>query len=313
MAAERNPGQHPAGHDALMAAITGEPLPPGADADAHGAYRSAAADVALLREQLDVLGRALGEPAPGPRVAAPVRGTSASRPPRRSFRLALGVLAAACAGIVVTGLGWLVVQTGGGTDDTAGKAASDAQRDDSVPDQGAALVFGTPRYLACARLVAEGTVTGARPVPGEARHRITLRVTRTYVPGASTGPGASAGSGASTGSEASTGPTPSADSGASAGSGASTGPGTGTGPGAGAGPAASTRPAASPGPGTGAGPVTFLLDDATARLRPGDRVLVGVARDGAGADTVITGERDIATARARITASLPESRTLTCD
>ncbi|MFC7819898.1 hypothetical protein ACFUTR_35410 [Streptomyces sp. NPDC057367] len=58
--------------------------------------------------------------------------------------------------------------------------------------------------------------------------------------------------------------------------------------------------------------MTFLLDDATARLRPGDRVLVGVAREGAGADTVITGERDIATARARITASLPESRTLTC-
>ncbi|OSC54859.1 hypothetical protein B5181_36725, partial [Streptomyces sp. 4F] len=75
---------------------------------------------------------------------------------------ALGVVAAACAGVVVTGLGWLVVQTGGGTDDAGGKAASGVQQDGSAsgaaPDQEAALVFGTPRYLACARLVAEGTV-----------------------------------------------------------------------------------------------------------------------------------------------------------
>ncbi|MFC8870784.1 hypothetical protein ACFUAC_24575 [Streptomyces sp. NPDC057148] len=367
MAAEQNPaGQHPAGHDALMAAITGEPLPPGAGADAHGEYRSAAADVALLREQLDVLGRALGGPAPEPRAAAPVRATPVSRPRRRSFRVALGVLAAACAGVVVTGLGWLVVQTGGGTDDTAGQAASDAQRDESVPDQTAGLVFGTPRYLACARLVAEGTVTGAEPVPGEARHRITLRVTRSYVPGAGTGPtsttgpeggagsGAGAGSGMGTGPVSTAGPEGGAGSGAGVGpgmgtgpvstagpeggvgAGAGVGPGTGTGPrtstattagtglgasaepgtgtglGAGVGPAAGTGAESGPGPRTGVEPVTFLLDDATARLRPGDRVLVGVARDGAGADTVITGERDIATARARITASLPESRTLTC-
>ncbi|WP_217251776.1 hypothetical protein [Streptomyces sp. AC602_WCS936] len=255
MAAEQNP----AGHDALMAAITGEPLPPGAGADAHGEYRSAAADVALLREQLDVLGRALSEPVPEPRAAAPARGTPVSRPRHRSFRLALGVLAAACASVVVTGLGWLVVQTGGGTDDAASGSAASAQQDGPAPGQEAGLVFGTPRYLACAHLVAEGTVTRAEPVPGEARHRITLRVTRSYVPGASTGP----------------------ESG--------------------------------PGPRASAESVTFLQDDATARLRPGDRVLVGVARDGAGADAVITGERDIATARARITAALPESRTLTCD
>jgi hypothetical protein len=42
-------------------------------------------------------------------------------------------------------------------------------------------------------------------------------------------------------------------------------------------------------------------------------VLVGVLRDGTGAETVITGDRNIATARTLITASLPESRTLTCD
>ncbi|CAM5495181.1 putative protein OS=Streptomyces tendae OX=1932 GN=GUR47_09210 PE=4 SV=1 [Streptomyces tendae] len=36
-------------------------------------------------------------------------------------------------------------------------------------------------------------------------------------------------------------------------------------------------------------------------------------RDRPTADTVITGDRNIATARARVTASLPEARTLTCD
>ncbi|KFG75501.1 hypothetical protein [Streptomyces mutabilis] len=274
--AGRHPaGQDPAGHNALMAAITGEPLPPGAGADAHGAYRSAAADVALLREELDVLGRVLSQSPAEPQAAGTAPRTAVHRPRRRSFRLALGVLAAACAGAVVTGLGWLVVQTGGGTDDAAGQAASGAQQDGSAsgaaPDQDAGLVFGTPRYLACARLVAEGTVTGADPVPGEARHRITLRVTRSYAPAASAPPQAS------------------------------TGPGTGTGPAASIGPRPVTEP------------VTFLLDDATARLRPGDRVLVGVWRDGTGADTVFTGERNIATARTWITASLPESRTLTCD
>ncbi|WP_318218569.1 hypothetical protein [Streptomyces sp. SCL15-6] len=90
-------------------------------------------------------------------------------------------------------------------------------------------------------------MTGAEPVPGAARHRITLRVTRTYTPR------------------------------------------------------------------EGTGRSTFVLDDTTARLTPGDQVLVGVPRDLPAPDAVITGEQDIAAARALITASLPESRTLTCD
>ncbi|MFJ6915073.1 hypothetical protein ACIQUX_14100 [Streptomyces sp. NPDC101133] len=244
MAAE----QHPGGYDALMAAITGEPLPPDAGADARGEHRSATADVALLREQLHLLGDALGEPVvrERPKPAAP------PPPRRRPFRLALGVLAAACAGVVVTGLGWLVVQSGSGAsqDAASGSAADKSAVRPSSPSAGqeAAAVFGTPRYLACARLVAEGTVTAADPVPGAARHRITLRVTRAYAPEESTGTA-----------------------------------------------------------------TTFVLDDTLARLAPGDRVLVGVLRDRPTADTVITGDRNIATARARITASLPESRTLTCD
>ncbi|MGX1252753.1 hypothetical protein RKD48_005264 [Streptomyces ambofaciens] len=243
MAAE----QHPGGYDALMAAITDEPLPPDAGPDARGAYRSASADVALLREQLHLLGDALGEPVPQerPKAAAP--------PPRhrRPFRLAVGVLAAACAGVLVTSLGWLVVQGGSGaSDDAASGSAADksvAQPDGPSAGQEAAVVFGTPRYLACARLVAEGTVTGVEAVPGARQHRVTLRVTSAYVPEGSTGPTA------------------------------------------------------------------FVLDDALATLRPGDRVLAGVLRDRPTADTLITGEGNIATARARVTASLPESRTLTCD
>lgn len=242
-------GQHPEGYDALMAAITGEALPSDAGADARGAYRSATADVALLREQLNLLGDALGDAAPTERpapVPVPRR--------RRPFRLALGVLAAACAGVVVTGLGWLVVQSGSGASEDAasGSAAEGPAVRPESPTAGreAALVFGTPRYLACARLVAEGTVTAAEPVPGigAARHRITLRVTRAYAPGAGTGP-----------------------------------------------------------------TTTFVLDDGLARLAPGDRALVGAARGRPTADTVITGDRNIATARTRITASLPGSRTLTCD
>jgi hypothetical protein len=247
MAAE----QHPGGYDALMAAITGEPLPPDAGADAQGAYRSASADVALLREQLHLLGDALGDAVPEERAAARAEPARVPAPRRRPFRLALGVLAAACAGVVVTGLGWLVVQSGSGaSEDAASGSAADksAARPDS-PSAGreAAVVFGTPRYLACARLVAEGTVTGVEAVPGARQHRVTLRVTSAYVPEGSTGPTA------------------------------------------------------------------FVLDDALATLRPGDRVLAGVLRDRPTADTVITGEGNIATARTWITDSLPESRTLTCD
>ncbi|MGW7566008.1 hypothetical protein ACWGJV_07000 [Streptomyces tendae] len=248
MAAEQHPGGYDDGYDALMAAITGEPLPPDAGADARGEHRSATADVALLREQLHLLGDALGEPVVRERPRA-----AAAPPPRRRrpFRLAVGVLAAACAGVLVTGLGWLVVQSGSGASEDAASSAADksaARPSSPAAGQEAAVVFGTPRYLACARLVAEGTVTAADPVPGAARHRITLRVTRAYAPEESTGTA-----------------------------------------------------------------TAFVLDDTLATLAPGDRVLVGALRDRPTADTVITGERNIATARTWITTSLPESRTLTCD
>ncbi|MEU1052090.1 hypothetical protein [Streptomyces sp. NPDC005876] len=225
--------------DALMAAITGEESPPGTGTEAE--RRSAEADVALLREQLGVIGRALAEPpAPAPARAAPVR---APRRRRRRLHVAFGALAVACAGMFVAGLGWLAAQ--GGTQD--GAADSSGSKAEASAGKDAGSVFGSAGYLACARVVAEGTVTAADPVPGEARHRITLRVTLSHKP-------------------------------------------------------ARSRPE-----------ITFVLDDATARLRPGDRALVGIPRHGAAADAVVTGVRAVAAERARITAALPESRTLACD
>ncbi|MEU0743800.1 hypothetical protein [Streptomyces sp. NPDC006134] len=193
-----------AGADPLMAAITGEPLPPGARADAAllAEHRSAVADVALLREQLGIIAGALSEPsgpdrapepAPEPALApaasapaapAPVRARPARprpRPRRRPLALAFGALAVACAGVVVAGLGWLLVQAGGGTGDASGGSAADAGAKAETP---AGSAFGGPGYLACAGLVAEGTVTAVERVPGADRYRVTLRVTRSYRPAA---------------------------------------------------------------------------------------------------------------------------------
>ncbi|MEU9557516.1 hypothetical protein [Streptomyces fumanus] len=224
--------------DALMAAITGEEPAPGTDAGTEAERRSAEADVALLREQLGVIGRALAEPPPA--RPAPAR---APRRRRRGLRMAFGALAVACAGMFVAGLGWLAAQGGGAgaADDAAGSKA------EATAGQDAGTVFGSAGYLACARVVAEGTVTAAEPVPGRERHRITLRVTRSHKP-ARSGP-----------------------------------------------------------------EITFVLDDAIARLHPGEHALIGIPRHGTAADAVVTGAPAVAAERPRIAAALPESRTLTCD
>ncbi|MCX2925399.1 hypothetical protein [Streptomyces sp. NEAU-W12] len=276
------------GVDALMAAILDEPLPAAARRDpAFTAARdAAAADVAVLREQLGLIGETLAavgtpaarEEAAGPEAApAAVTGTSTSpggrpttgprapvtplpsrRAPRRPLRVALGALAAAAAASVVLGAGWLVAQPGQG--DTASSAAESADKaagDERSTGAGdpAGDLFGSPRHLACARLVAEGTVTGVEPVPGAGGDRVTLEVTRGYKP--------------------------------------------------------------EPEPGTNAGDrdaVTFLTGaTGLPRLHTGDRVLVGLPREGTVPDAVIVGEEDIAPERARITAALPASRTLTCE
>ncbi|MFE7889824.1 hypothetical protein [Streptomyces sp. NPDC057412] len=172
------------GADALMTAITGDPLPPGAREDAAflAEHRAAEADLAVLREQLGVIGRALAEPppaAPAPALA-PVRPVRApARPRRRAFTLALGGLAVTAAASVMAGLGWLIAGGAGEGDSASADAGSAAEKQS---DAAAAPAFGSPRYLACSRLVAEGEATAVERLPGTSTVRITLRLTRTYHP-----------------------------------------------------------------------------------------------------------------------------------
>ncbi|MEU1692335.1 hypothetical protein [Streptomyces hirsutus] len=267
------------GVDALMAAILDEPLPAAARQDPAflAARDAAAADVAVLREQLGLIGDTLAREAePGP---APVRPLPAvARPPRRArrpLRVAFGALAAAAAASVVLGTGWLVTQAGQG-DGTSSSAEADRKAveageapgaDEAPGAKGSAGTgFGTPHYLACARLVAEGTVSAVEPVPGTGQERVTLEVTRRYKPAPGTGPDENASAEEQAGEQ------------------------------------------------DEAGEVTFLTGPTDRpRLRTGDRVMVGLPREGSVPDAVIVGEEDIAPERARITAALPASRTLTCE
>ncbi|MFF4796795.1 hypothetical protein ACFY1U_00065 [Streptomyces sp. NPDC001351] len=175
MTAEHN------GVDALMAVITGEELPEEARADAGFAaeHRRARADVALLRQQLGIIGDALAGESRPERTPAPVR---VPRDWRRARRFAYGSLAVAAVATVLSGLGWLLVQANSGVDTMSGGSAdSAASKADRKAEAGSA--FSSPGYLACTRLVAEGEVTAVQPVHGTAgQERITLDVTRSYKP-----------------------------------------------------------------------------------------------------------------------------------
>ncbi|MEU9568343.1 hypothetical protein AB0D62_00285 [Streptomyces massasporeus] len=177
-------------HDeaALMAVITGEEPPHEArSSDAFMAeYRSATADVALLREQLGLIGQALAEPseAPGPATGGGASVTPPAVRRKRPGPLALalkGLVAAVGAGLVI-GMGWLVVQSDGmgAGDDQGGSAAADSSAD--RPQAGADAKLGHAGYLACARIVVEGTVAGVETLPGSGQDRITLDVARHYKP-----------------------------------------------------------------------------------------------------------------------------------
>ncbi|MGW0987096.1 hypothetical protein ACWD46_12845 [Streptomyces sp. NPDC002486] len=176
------------GADALMAAITGEEPPHEARAsDAFMAeYRSATADVALLREQLGLIGQALAEPLeePGPQTGggASVTPLAVRRKRPEPLALALKGLVAAVGASLVIGMGWLVVHSGdmGAADDQGGSAASDSSAGRPHTEGDAKLSHAG--YLACARLVVEGTVAGVEPLPGTGQDRITLDVTRYYKP-----------------------------------------------------------------------------------------------------------------------------------
>ncbi|MFF3719016.1 TRIC cation channel family protein [Streptomyces prasinus] len=169
--------------DALMSAITGESLPDGACADAAfmAEHRRAEADVALLREQLGLLGDTLAEePQPAAKPGkepgtepAPVR---AAHHRRRLPRLAFGALVMAVVTAVGGGMGWLMTQ--GGTDGRASGSSADA----ASTEKRSGSLFGGPRYLACASLVVEGGITAVEHARDTGMLRVTVRVTRSYKP-----------------------------------------------------------------------------------------------------------------------------------
>ncbi|WP_079194770.1 hypothetical protein [Streptomyces sp. CB02400] len=135
-----------------------------------------------------------GGPAAGDRAAArpAVRPPAGGRPGtvrgsrgphrgrRRPLKAALGALVAAAAATVVVGMGWLVTQTGGMSDSDAGSSAARADSKEAGGEDAGGVAFGSPRYLACARLVAEGTVLAVDPVPGAGAERVTLKASRYY-------------------------------------------------------------------------------------------------------------------------------------
>lgn len=138
------------GVDALLAAITDEPLPEGAHEDAEfmAEHRSAAADLTLLREQLALIGDALADgaetteaaPSRKGRRTGKSRGTRkprnrcpAAAPKQRSrhpgaLAVTVGTLVTAVVALMVVGMGWLIVQGGaGGASDSAKASGADAK------------------------------------------------------------------------------------------------------------------------------------------------------------------------------------------
>ncbi|WAU79631.1 hypothetical protein O1Q96_07675 [Streptomyces sp. Qhu-G9] len=193
------------GMDALLAAITDEPLPEGArdDAEFLAEHRSAVADVALLREQLRIMGDTLAAEAPAgtapggtasgatvrkapgsgrvpPRAAAPLRPPKEARP-RRSRRLrhyagaAVVPLVLAAGTAMLGGLVWLGVQ-GGARSDAGAKDASAAQS-----EAGGDLGHTPEMDIACSKVLVEGTVQSITAA-GEGNVHVVLKVKRYYRP-----------------------------------------------------------------------------------------------------------------------------------
>ncbi|MFB6677205.1 hypothetical protein ACFCWG_33325 [Streptomyces sp. NPDC056390] len=187
---------------ALMPALTGEPLPPEDEADPEmvAAHTAAQADVALLAEQVRGIGDALAaRAAPAPELVpvpepASVPGSAPVKPPvpvsvvpmrsrPRPLVVAFKTLAAVCAAGMLGGLAWLAVDGGAGVSESASdKSASDA-KDGAKGKGGGEGGEVTPEgFVACSRLIVEGTVVRVEPVPGAERDTITLTATRYYKP-----------------------------------------------------------------------------------------------------------------------------------
>ncbi|MEW2166195.1 hypothetical protein AB0912_24815 [Streptomyces sp. NPDC007084] len=113
---------------------------------------------------------------PGHPPAAPGRPLTAPGRTRRrgAFAVGAGALAAAAAASLVVGMGWLAAQGGTG--------ANDATAGDAKADQGAKGSLSAPGYIACSRLIVEGTVAKVGQVPGTGQDRVTLDVYHYYKP-----------------------------------------------------------------------------------------------------------------------------------
>ncbi|WP_445279746.1 hypothetical protein [Streptomyces sp. DSM 118148] len=284
MSAGHEDGEH-GGMDALMAAITGAPLPPQAQGDPalRAEHRSAEADVAVLKEQLVRLAEALtGEPqqpAPGTTPAdgpagegtgggaegagtegaagsapAGVRGAGRPRSVRRpggagrpgGVRRGARVLLGSVAGVMAFGL---VAGLGWAVVRSGGgvSAGSDKSADAKSRADGPARAASGPA-LSCYRLLAEGTVTWVDRRTRAPRIRVVLTVTRSY------------------------------------------------------------RPAHGP------SEVAFLLGAAASPApRSGQHVLAGVARDRQEASLWAVGDARVADERARFTGTASESAPAPCD
>ncbi|MFD9910213.1 hypothetical protein [Streptomyces sp. NPDC059063] len=185
-----------AGVDALMLAVTDAPVPEEArdDEEFLAEYAAAVADVAALREQLRAAGDALarrpeGEAAaerpPAPRPARALR-TPAGR------RRALLALAATLAAGLLGGTVWLGARgdigagddlySGGGDDGKAFPESGKRRPDPHSGTENDSASQSPEGYVACARLVVEGTVESVEPLPGGVQDRITLDVSRSYKP-----------------------------------------------------------------------------------------------------------------------------------
>lgn len=192
MTAGRTRADEPYEPDPLLAAILDEP-PASSDTGYLNDYHAARADLTELRRGLTSVADTLvgPEPAPRPGSGAPegrrrVGGRTPGAPPgrpgasRRAWRGRRAAVGALVAGLLVSGvlsLGWLVAVDRTGAD-SAGGAADAASGDAKVTAGG---------YVACARLIVEGTVTRVDPEPGTGQDRIGLAVERRYKP--RTGPG----------------------------------------------------------------------------------------------------------------------------
>ncbi|WP_328338785.1 hypothetical protein [Streptomyces violaceus] len=295
------------GMDALMAAIVGDPVPEGArqDADYVAAHRAAVTDVALLREQLMLMGDTLArgdgaqlEAGAGTEAGAGAQARADAGDPAEAGEPAGRTPAAGPA----AGPGTAAHAAGPGT------AADPSVRVLPVRPRGAAPRRGRPRPLSIA----------LRGLVAAAAATVVVGMGWLVVQG-----GAGSGDG-SAGSSA-------ADSAARPQHGSEDAKLGHAGYLACAGLVVEgTVAEVEPVPGTGQERVTLdversykpakgqervvfpMSEDVDPRLRPGDHVLVGITGGQAEPDLWSVGEKEIARERAWITAALPGSRTIPC-